>query len=726
MRFFIFNIKTMKNYKNYEMIQRFLESHTKPIASDLWNETINQALSLTMSEIEAVKQEMFIDELIYEYENNIYFLDKIHYLIGNFVVVREQFGFVETANESIYINSEHFNNALDRDDVLISVHHADKNYGKIITTVKRNREHLLGTMKKVKGKLYFFPYETKVYQLVQTRNINVEIKENDRVIGAIVDVEKDIIVDVISVLGQADEPGMDVLSVLYEHDFEIEFNDEVKKIIPTIPKEPNPQDFVGRVDHRDQYVITIDGDDAKDLDDAIYMESRANGYRLYVHIADVAHYVKSGSVLDESAYGRTSSIYMVDRVVPMLPKELSNGICSLHPHVDRLAMTVQMDITFQGEVIDYHIYESVIQSKQRLSYTEVNSGENLKEAETMVQMMLDCASRLNHNRRLEGSIDFDSDETEFVIDHEGKVLDIFKKERGLGEEMIEAFMVLTNEVVAKHCRYQSIPILYRIHPKPEKDRLQELSHTLRILGYRMRGSLDNIHPKTLQKALKYFEDKDEAPVVSRFVLRSMTKARYDKEPSGHFGLALEDYTHFTSPIRRYPDLLLHQRIKKYIFNGDFDNYEADEAYVAKAGQHVSDKERSILEAEREVEKMKKAQFMQDKVGERYVGYVSGVTNFGIFVELGNTVEGLIHMRDMKDDYYFFDASSQKLIGERTGVEYRLGMKVDVELVSVDMVEHVVNFKLLKKNKKQRKKNINVRKKGGKRNRGPRSKKPKSK
>ena len=714
----------MKNYKNYEKIKRYLESHTKPIASDLWNETIAQALSLTVPEIEAVKKQMLLDELLYEYEETMYFIDKIHYLIGNFTVVREQFGFVETTDDSLYINSEHFNHALDRDDVLISVHHGDKNFGKIITSVKRHRDYLLGTMKKVKGKLYFFPYETKVYQRVNVRDVTVSIQENDRVIGAIIQVDKEITVDVISVLGQADEPGMDVLSVLYEHDFEIEFNDDVKAIIPTLPTEPDSQDFKGRIDHRDQYVITIDGDDAKDLDDAIYMESRANGYRLYVHIADVAHYVKSGSVLDESAYGRTSSIYMVDRVVPMLPKEISNGICSLHPHVDRLAMTVQMDITFQGEVIDYHIYESVIQSKQRLSYTEVNSGENLQEAEPMIEMMLDCASRLNHNRRQEGSIDFDSDETEFVIDHEGKVLDVFKKERGLGEEMIEAFMVLTNEVVAKHCRYQSIPILYRIHPKPEKDRLQELSHTLRILGYRMRGSLENIHPKTLQKALKHFEDKDEAPVVSRLVLRSMAKARYDKEPSGHFGLALEDYTHFTSPIRRYPDLLLHQRIKQYVFKSDFKNYDADEAFVAKAGQHVSDKERSILEAEREVEKMKKAQFMQDKVGERYVGYISGVTNFGIFVELANTVEGLIHVRDMKDDYYFFDPSSQKLMGERTGVEYRLGKRVEVELVSVDMVEHVVNFKLIKE--KRKKKKGNFKKKGGKRNRGPRSKKPKSK
>lgn len=712
----------MKNYKNYEMIQRYLESHIKPIAEDLWVETLEASLSLKVHEIEAVKKQMLTDEKLYIVDGTVYYIDEIHFLIGSFSVVREQFGFVENADQSIYINAEHFNNALDRDDVLISVHHSDKNYGKIIATVRRIREVLLGTMKKVKGKLLFFPYETKIYQPVTVRHTKIEVAENDRVIGQIVSVEEKVTVDVISVLGQADEPGMDVLSVLYEHDFEIDFNEDVKAVIPTIPTEPNPKDFEGRVDHRDQHVITVDGDDAKDLDDAIYMESLANGYRLYVHIADVAHYVKSGSVLDESAYGRTSSIYMVDRVVPMLPKEISNGICSLHPNVDRLAMTVQMDITFQGEVIDYHIYESVIQSKQRLSYTEVNSSENLKEAQSMVEMMLDCAARLNHKRRQEGSIDFDSGETEFIIDHEGKVLDIFKKDRGVGEEMIEAFMVMTNEVVAKHCRYQSIPILYRIHPKPEKDRLQELSHTLRILGYRMRGSLEGIHPKTLQKALKHFEDKDEAPVVSRLVLRSMTKARYDKEPSGHFGLALEDYTHFTSPIRRYPDLLLHQRIKQYIFNSNFDNFEADEAFVSKAGQHVSDKERSILEAEREVEKMKKAQFMQDKVGERYVGYISGVTNFGIFVELANTVEGLIHVRDMKDDYYFFDPSSQKLMGERTGVEYSLGNRVDVELVSVDMVEHVVNFKLIKKKSRSKNKNRKPSHKGGKSPRGRRRKK----
>ncbi|CAM3617867.1 ribonuclease R [Erysipelothrix urinaevulpis] len=691
----------MKKYKNYEAIKKYLDHHPKPILLNDWHELIIGELEISLPEVNEVMEEMVADRELVIHNDEVYYIDNIHYGCGSFRLVRESFGFVETEDESIYIGSDDFMNALDQDDVLVEIHHGKKVFGKILKTVERHRDFLLGTMKKIDGKLRFIPYDTRIVQKVDYDSYGIDVAENDRVIAKIMKVAQRIDVRFDSVLGQADEPGMDVLSVLYVYGLDVDFNDDVLDAIQDMPKTVSEKEMEGRMDHRDQAVITIDGEDAKDLDDAVYMETLNNGYRLYVHIADVSHYVPSGSLIDASALERSSSIYMVDRVVPMLPKELSNGICSLHPGVDRLVLTCQIDLSFQGEVIDYNIYESVIRSRQRLSYNQINQGEDLGEHQDMVELMLDCARRLNYNREQAGSIDFDSDETEFVVDNDGVVLDIFRKERGESETMIEAFMIKANEVVAQHCKYQSMPVLYRVHEEPQKERLQTLSHTLRILGYKMRGNLEDVHPKTLQKALDYFKDKPEYPVVSRLVLRTMSKARYSELPLGHFGLALEDYTHFTSPIRRYPDLLLHQRLKKYLIKGNMNGYIKDEAYVAKAAGHVSDKERAILEAERQVEKIKKAQYMEDKVGSSYIGYISGVANFGFFVELDNTVEGLVHIRSLKDDFYNYDAQAQKLVGERGNNEYKLGQKVSVNLVSVDMVESVVNFELKKVRKKRR-------------------------
>lgn len=696
----------MKNYKNYEIVQEYLESHPKAIVLEKWHHALSQELDLNVAELNEVMDEMLQDEKLVVHENFVYFNDGKHFAVGTFKLVRKGFAFVETVDDSYYINEDDFNGALDQDDVLVSIHHGKKRFGKVITTLRRHRDFLLGTMRTVEGDMTFVPYDTKVVHEIDFKKGNVEFEENDRVIAKIIKVNKKIKVELDSILGQADTPGMDVLSVLYLYDLDVEFNDDVQAEIPKIPTEVDEKNFEGRMDHRDQAIITIDGEDAKDLDDAIYMEKLNNGYRLYVHIADVSHYVPEYSVIAESAYERSSSIYMMDRVVPMLPKELSNGICSLHPGVDRLAITCQMDLTDKGKVIDYNIYESIVRSERRLSYKQINSGEDIGKFKPMVDMMLECARVLNKNRTQEGAIDFDSDETEFVVDNDGNILDIFREERGESETMIEAFMVKANEVVAQHCKHQSIPILYRIHEEPQKEKLQELSHTLRILGYKMRGNLEDVHPKTLQKALEYFKDKPEYPVVSRLVLRTMSKARYSENPEGHFGLALDDYTHFTSPIRRYPDLLLHQRIKKYIINSNFEGYQQDEKYVAKAGGHVSKKEVDILDAERQVEKIKKAKFMEDKIGQSYIGYINGVTKFGFFVELDNTVEGLVHIRDLKDDYYVFDSQAQKLLGERTKKEYKLGQKVEVKLVGVDMVEYVVNFKLKKEKKRKRRRKPN--------------------
>ena len=694
---FLFSLMTDNKLEANILAQ--LESSTELKSPSTWIESLSKVLSLSESKVKNALDSFADQSLITVVNDLVYLLNNKPYAIGSFRLVRETFAFVETIEDSIYVAQKDFNHALDMDDVLIEIKSDEKKFGEVIASVKHNREFILGTMTKKDGGLHFVPYDTKIKHETQYVMNGVKAKESDRVIARIVDYSEILELELISILGQADEPGMDVLSILYVYGIDLDFDEDVKEAVKSVPSSVSSDQFEDRVDHRDQYIITIDGEDAKDLDDAIYMESKSNGYRLYVHIADVAHYVPKGSVIDKSAFKRASSVYTVDRVVPMLPKELSNGVCSLHPNVDRLAMTAMIDLDHNGAIIDSHIYESIIQSKQRLSYKQVNSNSDMGEAKEMVDLMLEAARLLNAKRDRKGSIGFDSDESQFIIDHEGNILDVFKRESGEAETMIEAFMVCANEVVAQKVKRESIPALFRVHEAPAKEKMQDLSHTLRILGYQLKGSLEDVKPKLLQQALEFFKDKPAYPVVSKLVLRSMSKARYSEEPLGHFGLALDDYAHFTSPIRRYPDLMLHQRLKQYSKPVKPGVREKDEEFALEAADHTSKKERSILDAERQVEKVKKAQFMEAKIGETYIGYVSGVMNFGMFVELPNTIEGLVHVRTLRDDFYQFDMKTQKLIGEHSNKSYAIGQKVNVKLVSVDMVEYVINFELIRDRKR---------------------------
>ena len=680
--------------KPYTEIKQSIEASNDLHSVDYWRHKLSGAIPA--SDFDCVFAEMVEAQDVVVFETLVYPLNNKTYAVGIYRSVRETFGFVENEFVSIYVGKDDSANALDLDTVLVNIKNSEKQYGVIITSLKHGRDVLLGTMVKRGKSLSFVPYDTRITHHVVYESNNHDLNENDRVVGKLLKVDTKVHVIIDSVLGQADEPGMDVRSVLFVNGIDVDFKPEVLEEANRIKDTLVPEDYVGRVDHRDQYVITIDGEDAKDLDDAIYMEPRANGYRLYVHIADVSHYVKPETQLWDSALDRSSSVYLVDRVVPMLPKNLSNGICSLHPHVDRLVMTCQIDLDFNANVLDYHVYESIIQSKRRMSYNEVNTVEDLGSVQDMITLMRECARRLAYNREEAGSIGFDSDESKFIVDNDGNILDVFRRETGEAEVMIEMFMVLANQVVAQLTRYQFIPTLYRVHEHPNKEKMQDLSHTLRILGYVMKGNLEEIKPKTLQKALEFFKDKPEYPVVSKLMLRSMSKAKYSPEPLGHFGLALEDYAHFTSPIRRFPDLLLHQRIKQYHIHQDRSHVEADEAMATEAGMHVSSKERAILDAERTVEKIKKAQFMVGKEGEKYLGYISGVSNYGLFVELPNTIEGLVHVRELKDDYYTFNATAQKMMGERTKKTYSIGQKVTVRLESVNLVENVINFRLIEK------------------------------
>ena len=456
--------------------------------------------------------------------------------------------------------------------------------------------------------------------------------------------------------------------------------------------------------------ITIDGEDARDLDDAISIEKTEQGYRLYVHIADVSHYVTAGSALDKEAYARGTSVYVVDRVVPMLPHALSNGICSLNPKVDRCTLTCMMEINRKGTVIDYQIYPSVINSDERMTYTAVNAileGDEQvqKQYPHLLKMCLDMkvlSGIIRKRREKLGAIDFDTNEAKILVNEKGKPVDIVLRERKEAERIIEDFMIAANETVAAHVRWLEIPSMFRIHEQPEPKRIREFARIAKTLGYTFTGGIQNVYPAQLQAMLKEAKGEDNYSVLSTFMLRSMQKARYDRRCIGHFGLALKNYLHFTSPIRRYPDLVVHRMLRKYFFEGlqDSEKMARDEQWIEDAAYQASERERNAIDAERAVEDMKKAEYMEGRIGRQYDGVISGITRFGLFVELANTVEGLVHISTIDDDYYHYDDETKCLIGEHSANVYRMGQRVRVVCVAANRFKREIDFELVVKKKKK--------------------------
>ncbi|MGX7405878.1 ribonuclease R [Aerococcus urinaehominis] len=509
---------------------------------------------------------------------------------------------------------------------------------------------------------------------------------------------------IIQKLGHKDEPGVDILAVLNMFDIPHEFPDQVLNEADQVADEISNQDLQGREDFRNQLVITIDGADAKDLDDAISLRKVGQKYELSVHIADVSYYVKEGSQLDAEAYERGTSVYLTDRVVPMLPQRLSNGICSLHPRVDRLTMSCVMLVNQQGQVEDYRIGPSVIESKYRLTYDTVNAilededpvaiDEN-KAVVPMLREMGELHQILAQMRQRRGAIDFDTKEAEIIVDNEGHPLDILVRERGIGERLIESFMLCANETVARHFDQGHLPFMYRVHEQPDAKRMQSFLEFSSTFGLRLTGSSETIKPKQLQQALTKIDGEPYEQMVSTMLLRSMKQARYDTQALGHFGLAAEDYTHFTSPIRRYPDLIVHRLIRRYKEeNSQLVKQSRLVADLPDIAEHSSNMERRAVDAERETDSLKKAEYMQDKIGMTFQGIISSVTSFGLFVELANTVEGLVHISTMKGDYFNYIDSQMTLIGERTGLRFSIGDVVTVKVVKADVDSREIDFNLV--------------------------------
>ena len=632
---------------------------------------------------------------------------------GTFIGHARGFGFVtpDAGGEDIFIPASETMGAMQKDRVLYKVlHKAEKSKkadGVIVRILERGQQRIVGTFEAgSKGYGFVVADDKKIAKDIFISRENTKgAVTGHKVVVEITDYGEDRRNPegkVIEILGHINDPGVDILSVIRRYELAVEFPEEVYAEIEHLGTEVAEADKKGREDLRDLLTITIDGADAKDLDDAVSLKRLGNGnFELGVHIADVSHYVRENTALDKEAYARGTSVYLVDRVIPMLPHKLSNGICSLNPHVDRLALSCLMEVNGRGEVVSHRILESVINSDYRMTYTAVREIledgtpallEQYAEILPMLEDMEELRQILGEKRRKRGSVNFDLPESKIILDENGKPIDIKPYEKSIATNMIEEFMLVCNETIAENSFWQEMPFMYRSHQEPDEDKLEKMEQFLRGFGYYLRKKDGEIHPRELQKVLQKAEETDEERIITRMVLRSMMQARYTAENGGHFGLAAKYYCHFTSPIRRYPDLEIHRMIKKML-HGELD--EKASAYYRRKmpdwAKHCSKQERVAEDAERDTDALKKVEFMEDKVGQIYEGIISGVTNWGIYVELPNTIEGMVALSQMDDDYYEFDEKKMLVFGKRTKKSYRLGDKVIVSVAKVDRMMGTIDF-----------------------------------
>ena len=648
-------------------------------------------------------------------------------LVGTFSGTDRGFGFVMVEDEGIddiFVPAKATKLAFDGDTVEVEITEAPdpsggrSAEGKITRIIERKTEQVIGE---------FIPYtddeiaDYNLYGYVKAKLkkgpehiIQIEMNGLNPTRGEIVSVDithypaykgEDMRGVVTETIGHKDEPGIEILSIVHKHNIRSEFPDEVLAEAEQVPDQISVADLKGRRDLRGQQIITIDGADAKDLDDAVTVERLDNGhFQLGVHIADVSHYVREDSALDKEAFERGTSSYLTDRVIPMLPQRLSNGICSLHPKVDRLTLSCEMEINQQGNVVAYDIFPSVIRSVERMTYEAVNHILEEKHPQTRKQYqslvpMLEEMAELHHileqKRHRRGAIDFDSDEAKIIVDKDGKAIDIELRERRVGERLIESFMLAANETVSEHYSKADLPILYRVHEQPDESKMKRFLEFITTFGLTAQASKDSITPKDLQGVMDRIKDEPYEAVISMLLLRSMQQARYDVDPIGHYGLGADYYSHFTSPIRRYPDLILHRLIHYYDEVGrSQQDKKRWESRLPDMAKHSSEAERRAIDAERETDELKKTEFMADKVGQEFMGTIISITGFGMFIQLPNTVEGLVHVSMMDDDYYRFDEDHLVMIGERTGKVFRIGQPIKVKLMRADVEEVQIDFSIV--------------------------------
>lgn len=657
-----------------------------------------------------------LDELILEGKIGIskkgkYGMPSQNILVGKYEGTPKGFGFVviDGEEDDIFISESNTHGALNGDRVQVALRSSQtgkRREGEIINIIEHAVSEVVGLFQKNKNFGFVIPDNSKI-----SKDIFIPLeKSKGAVTGHKVVVRLTSYGDnnrkpegvITEIIGHINDPGTDIMSIIKGLEIPLEFPNEVMKQTESIPDEVSGKDIAGRLDLRDVKMVTIDGEDAKDLDDAVSLKMEGDKYILGVHIADVSNYVTENSPLDKEAIKRGTSVYLVDRVIPMLPHKLSNGICSLNAGVDRLALSCIMEIDAKGNVVGHKIAETVVNIDKRMDYTTVNKiitdndeiaiKENA-DVTDMLKQMNELALLLREKRHKRGSIDFDFPETKIILDEKGNPVEIKPYERNLATKLIEDFMLIANETVAEDYFWQELPFVYRTHDNPDAEKMLKLGLFINNFGYAIKGEQD-IHPKELQKLLERIDGTEEETLISRLTLRSMKQARYTTQCSGHFGLATKYYCHFTSPIRRYPDLQIHRIIKENLRGGISEkrirHYESILPHIA---ENSSLTERRADEAERDTDKLKKVEYMQKHIGEVFEGVISSITNWGIYVELPNTIEGMIRVNDLLDDYYYYDEDNYEMVGKETGRVFKLGQKVSVVAVKADKLQRQIDFKL---------------------------------
>lgn len=694
-----------------EKILEILKEETKGQNINEINNKLHLRGMEEITELEDNLKELVTEGVLHMSKNREYMLmsNTKSLKVGKLRINKNGNGFVECEPEDIFVHSNDLNGAINGDFVEVEIKtrlNDPEPEGYIRNILKRDLKNVVGEMVKDKKTLAFKPDDEKLNIAVKlTKESMKGCVEGHKVIISIIKEigNRTFLGKVEKIIGHKNDPGVDILTIAAKHSIETEFSEEVKRELKNIPDEVCENDLIGRTDLTKEMIFTIDGDDTKDIDDAISVKRDGKNYVLGVHIADVSNYVKVGSALYDSAFSRGTSSYLADTVIPMIPHQLSNGICSLNPEVIRLTISCVMTIDGNGKVISYDIFPSYIKSRKQMTYKNVNKildeniiPEGYGEFADTLKLMHELSKILRQEKINRGYIDFGIDEAKVIQDENGKAIDIVKRIQGTGEKLIEDFMIAANETVATHISNLDLPFIYRVHDLPNAEKIEDFSNLIKQMGYQIHTNLNKITPVTMQKLLNEFRDKDEFVILSDMLLRSMKKAIYSTNNIGHFGLASKNYTHFTSPIRRFPDLTVHRLLRTYLFENriDMETINFNAKYLIDVADHSSETEVNSVEAERDVLDMKMSEYMESHIGEEYEGIISGVTNFGMFVELDNLIEGLVHISTL-DGFYTYVPEMLSLISANKKNKYRIGDKVKIIVTNANKNQGIIDFELVK-------------------------------
>lgn len=694
-----------------EKILEILKEETKGQNINEINNKLHLRGMEEITELEDNLKELVTEGILHMSKNREYMLmsNTKSLKVGKLRINKNGNGFVECEPEDIFVHSNDLNGAINGDFVEVEIKtrlNDPEPEGYIRNILKRDLKNVVGEMVKDKKTLAFKPDDEKLNIAVKlTKESMKGCVEGHKVIISIIKEigNRTFLGKVEKIIGHKNDPGVDILTIAAKHSIETEFSEDVKRELKNIPDEVCENDLIGRTDLTKEMIFTIDGDDTKDIDDAISVKRDGKNYVLGVHIADVSNYVKVGSALYDSAFSRGTSSYLADTVIPMIPHQLSNGICSLNPEVIRLTISCVMTIDGNGKVISYDIFPSYIKSRKQMTYKNVNKildeniiPEGYEEYADTLKLMHELSKILRQEKINRGYIDFGIDEAKVIQDENGKAIDIVKRVQGTGEKLIEDFMIAANETVATHISNMDLPFIYRVHDLPNAEKIEDFSNLIKQMGYQIHTNLNKITPVTMQKLLNEFRDKDEFVILSDMLLRSMKKAIYSTNNIGHFGLASKNYTHFTSPIRRFPDLTVHRLLRTYLFENriDMETINFNAKYLIDVADHSSETEVNSVEAERDVLDMKMAEYMESHIGEEYEGIISGVTNFGMFVELDNLIEGLVHISTL-DGFYTYVPEMLSLISANKKNKYRIGDRVKIIVTNANKNQGIIDFELVK-------------------------------